>query len=138
MSLITSHRWPFFDIVKIMSRASGRRTLWEPPYCVVILESVTDSAHSFRSVTNLGFSTQELVPQLRETRPTLLIVQSESFSTEREACIMTGLDSARIVFLNSPLEKIYESMTTLQLPGTVQELVDFVAKRSGAVLCEEF
>ncbi|KAJ7447108.1 acetyl-CoA synthetase-like protein [Mycena galericulata] len=88
-------------------------------------------------VTNPGFCVEELVPQLRETRPTIIFTQSESFLTVRESVISTGLDRQRILLLDSPSEQI-KALLPLETPATVEELVDFGARRSGLIPFTEF
>ncbi|KAJ7222150.1 acetyl-CoA synthetase-like protein [Mycena pura] len=88
-------------------------------------------------VTNPGFSAQELVPQLLDARPTLIIVQSDSFLAVREASILTGLSHKRIVLMDSPSDQVQVALP-LELPFTVQDLVESGAQRTGAFAFTEF
>jgi 4-coumarate--CoA ligase len=97
---------------------------------VIILVPRTVTKIHFESVANPGFSVEELVPHFREAKPTLLIVQPDAFLTAREACLLSGLDSERIVLIDSPPAQVRGSLNVVatHFPPTVQELADFGAQ----------
>jgi 4-coumarate--CoA ligase len=92
------------------------------------------------SVTNPGFSVEELEPQLQIARPTLFIVEPDLFLTVREACVLSGLDRERIILISSPSVQLRGSLNTVAtfFPLTVQELVDSGAPESDRASFVEF